>query len=143
MNNTVPQPQPAQANPPRLPPRGEIGTPPIGLQINHNINRASAQPPTPGPANETNINHHAKKRANINIATLNLNGASASTANLNAVDKWARINSTLRNNKIAVLALQETHLDEGIVEVSAARNRMSEHPSERRGLAYPREQFIL
>ena len=30
-----------------------------------------------------------------------------------------------------------------IVEVSAARNRMSERPSEHRGLAYPREQFIL
>ena len=53
-----------------------------------------------------------KKKANINIATLNINGASAPTANLNLIDKWTRINSTLRQNKIAILALQETHLDE-------------------------------
>ena len=116
MNHTVPQNHPEPVNPPRFPPRSEIGTPPIGLQTNQNTNRASAQPPTPGLANETNINHHVKKRANINIATLNLNGASAPTVNLNVVDKWARINSTLRNNKIAILALQETHLDEEMAE---------------------------
>ena len=57
-----------------------------------------------------------KKKANINIATLNINGASAPTANLNIIDKWTRINSTLRQNKIAILALQETHLDEQSVE---------------------------
>jgi hypothetical protein len=49
---------------------------------------------------------------------LNINGASAPTANLNLTDKWARINSTLRENKIAILALQETHLDNDSVRVN-------------------------
>jgi exonuclease III len=70
--------------------------------------RAAAHPPTPG--------QKIKKKANINIATLNINRASAPTANLNLIDKWTRINSTIRNNKIAILALQETHLDEEGIE---------------------------
>jgi hypothetical protein len=57
-----------------------------------------------------------KKRANITIALLNINGATTPTANLNLMDKWARINSTLRGNKIAILALQETHLDNERIE---------------------------
>jgi len=51
------------------------------------------------------------KRVNINIATLNLNGAAAPSQGMNHIDKWATINSTIRNEKIAILALQETHLD--------------------------------
>ena len=45
-----------------------------------------------------------------------MNGAEAPTANLKLKDKWSRINSTIRDNKIAILALQETHLDEERVE---------------------------
>lgn len=52
----------------------------------------------------------------MTIATLNIDGASAPTANLNLTDKWAKINSTLRENKIAILALQETHLDKENIE---------------------------
>jgi hypothetical protein len=46
-----------------------------------------------------------KKRANITIASLNINRATAPTANLNLTDKCARINNTLKRNKIAILAL--------------------------------------
>ena len=68
--------------------------------------------PIPGTTGRTHRPTQNKKRANINIATLNVNGASAPTANLNLMDKWSRINSTLRRNKLAVLAIQETHLDD-------------------------------
>ena len=59
-----------------------------------------------------NINHTYKKKANINIATLNINGATAPSHNMDLTEKWAMINQTIRKNKIAILALQETHLDE-------------------------------
>jgi hypothetical protein len=113
MNDPILLPPPARMNSPRPPPSGGAGTPPLE---SHNNPRATAQPPIPGQINTITGEHPMKKKANINIATLNINGASAPTANLNIIDKWTRINSTLRQNKIAILALQETHLDEQSVE---------------------------
>ena len=81
-----------------------------------NINHPSR--PTPGPVNN-NKNEQSKqkrKRANVTIATLNMRGSSAPTSNMSVLDKWSRINYTLRKNKIAILALQETHLDDNLVE---------------------------
>ena len=52
-----------------------------------------------------------KKRANICIVTLNMNGASTLTQNLDMKGKWATISYTMRVKRIAILALQETHLD--------------------------------
>ena len=46
-----------------------------------------------------------KKRANIHIATLNMNGASTLTQNLDMKGKWATINYTKRVKRIAILAL--------------------------------------
>jgi ribonuclease HI len=69
----------------------------------------NAAPPGP-PNNNTIITY--KKKANITIATININGATAPTSNMNLIDKWSMINRTIRTNKIAILALQETHLDE-------------------------------
>ena len=51
-------------------------------------------------------------RANINIATLNMNGMSAPTSGMTGIEKWAMINQTLNEHNIAILALQETHLDQ-------------------------------
>lgn len=65
--------------------------------------------PTPGPINHA---ESPKKRANITIASLNMRGSSAPTNNMNVLDKWTMINYTIRTNKIAILALQETHLDD-------------------------------
>lgn len=45
------------------------------------------------------------------IATMNMCGASAPTSNMDLRSKWTMVNHTIRTNKIAVLALQETHLD--------------------------------
>ena len=55
-------------------------------------------------------------RANINIATLNMNGMSAPTTGMSYLEKWTMINQTLNEHKIAILAIQETHLDQEMVE---------------------------
>jgi ribonuclease HI/exonuclease III len=68
--------------------------------------------PQPAPELQNNRNKPYKKRANINIATLNINGATAPASNMNLIEKWSMINRTLRSERIAILALQETHLDE-------------------------------
>ena len=49
-------------------------------------------------------------RASINIATLNMNGLTSRGKSL--IEKWAAVNQTLNKYKIAILALQETHLDQ-------------------------------
>lgn len=69
--------------------------------------------PTP---RENDVNHNQrhnkpKLRANINVATLNMNGLSAPASNTSYLERWTMINQTL-NNKIVILAFQETHLDE-------------------------------
>lgn len=46
------------------------------------------------------------------VTTLNMNGLTAPTSSLNSLEKWSMVNQTLNQYKIAVLALQETHLDQ-------------------------------
>ena len=53
-----------------------------------------------------------RKRANIKIASLNMNGLHTSEDNCLTFEKWSEINATLKKDKIAILALQETHLDD-------------------------------
>jgi exonuclease III len=69
-------------------------------------------PPIPGDINST---YTAPKnqiiRTSINIASLNVNGYAAPASNMNGVKKWSTINQTMSKNKIAILAVQETHLD--------------------------------
>ena len=92
---------PAEQNPPNVNPldphlRNEgqnLGQAPPGQQLN-------------------NLNRTYKKKANIKIATLNINGATAPSQNMDLTEKWSMINHTIRKHKIAILALQETHLDE-------------------------------
>ena len=45
-----------------------------------------------------------------------MNGLTAPTSNMSHLEKWSMINQTLNKRKIAILALQETHLDEGTKE---------------------------
>ena len=86
------------------------------------LNHPNPEPPVPHLGNERQNNGQAqprprpnppyKKKANIKIATLNINGATAPSHNMNLTEKWSMINHTIRKHKIAILALQETHLDE-------------------------------
>ena len=57
-----------------------------------------------------------RKRANIRIGTININGLHTSTEGTNAFEKWAEINATMKNERIAILAVQETHLDDQNIE---------------------------
>ena len=41
-----------------------------------------------------------------------MNGATAPSSNMSLIEKWSTINRTIRKEKIAILALQETHLDD-------------------------------
>ena len=59
---------------------------------------------------------NAKEKANINITSLNMNGATAPSENMSMTEKWAMVNRTIFNERIAVLALQETHLDDDRLE---------------------------
>ena len=69
----------------------------------------------PSPGDNVNIDHAPKNqvlRANINIASLNVNGFTAPASNMNGIEKWSAIYQTMKENKTAILALQETHLDD-------------------------------
>ena len=70
--------------------------------------------PTPGHAPTQGRQQLRKnnKRAYLNIATLNMNGYTAPSHSLNGIGKWATIIRTMNRLKIAILAIQETHLDE-------------------------------
>ena len=53
-----------------------------------------------------------RSRANILTATLNVKGRSSTRCeNSNPISKWTDINRTIREKQIAILALQETHLE--------------------------------
>jgi exonuclease III len=70
-------------------------------------------PPLPGAA--VNINDKPKNqtlKVNINIASLNMNGYAAPNSNLTGIKKWSAVYQTMKENKTAILALQETHLDD-------------------------------
>jgi exonuclease III len=54
-------------------------------------------------------------QASIWIATLNMNGCHMSCKSRMTFKKWSKINATVKNERIAILTLQETHLDQEIV----------------------------
>lgn len=53
-----------------------------------------------------------RKRANIKIASLNMNGLHTVEDRSFSYKKWSEINATVKRDKIAILAVQETHLDD-------------------------------
>ena len=97
-------------------------TQPTALPLTRGVMQdAHPRPPSPGEASEDDIHPYHRRpknkiRANITIATLNMNGLSAPSRRLSALDKWAMVNQTLNEHRIAVLALQETHLDQESLE---------------------------
>ena len=73
----------------------------------------AARDPPPGTHG---ITQTYKLKVNMCIATLNINGATTLTHNLNLGGKWAYINNVMRTKRITILALQETHLDNDLLE---------------------------
>ena len=71
--------------------------------------------PTPPPADAPTRAHSHKdnnRKANIIIATLNVNGFSAPSSSLSGIEKWSTIVRMMNKLKITILAIQETHLDD-------------------------------
>lgn len=74
--------------------------------------------PTPRATDQTrHTKNHKNKpmRASINIATLNMNGFTAPASQMTGIEKWSAVNRTISDYKIAILALQETHLDAALL----------------------------
>ena len=96
-------------------------------RLNTRQTRESGTPPSATlsahqPLENSNLraNAHNKPslrlKANIVIATLNVNGYAAPASNMSGIDKWSTINRTINTNRIAILAIQETHLDEHLLQ---------------------------
>ena len=92
-------------------PAAQLPAPNNNLRAPPNAAGRANQPANENLIPDENREHNPLKRANINIATLNMNGATAPTQRMTHIDKWTMVNSTIRTEKIAILALQETHLD--------------------------------
>ena len=71
-------------------------------------------PPSQGETRNNNPKNQNLK-ANVNIASLNVNGYAAPASNMSGIEKWSAIYQTMKENKIAILAVQETHLDDTLV----------------------------
>ena len=89
-------------------------------------------------------NEHPRKRkskANIKIASQNLNGAAAPSENMMFLNKWKQISDTMHMEKIAILVAQETHLDHNMLEQIQTKFEKnltiiaSEHPTTPRARA--------
>ena len=83
----------------------------------HLTGRGSADRRTSTNIRENTLPKHPgkkslRKRANIKIGTVNINGLHTGSEGNNMFEKWAEINATMKRDKIAILAVQETHLDE-------------------------------
>lgn len=72
-------------------------------------------PPSQGETRKTQPKNQNLK-ANINIASLNVNGYAAPASSMTGIEKWSTIYQTMRENKIAILAIQETHLDDNLID---------------------------
>lgn len=97
---------------------------------------ATPHHPSLGNLSGTGNNRQPKRlKANIVFVTLNVNGYAAPTSNMSGIDKWSTINRTISEHQIAILALQETHLDQTLLQdvQTCFRRRLeiltSQHPT--------------
>jgi hypothetical protein len=75
--------------------------------------------PPPGETNLENLEPTPKKppmRVTINIATLNMNRFTAHANHMTGIEKWSAVNCTMSIHKIAILTLQEMHLDPTLLQ---------------------------
>ena len=91
-------------------------TPPIHSHLGetHHINRD--MPNNQGRPYENLCRKKNNLKANIKIASINLNGATAPTENMSFLNKWRSISNTIQSEKIAILVVQEMHLDQDMTE---------------------------
>ena len=110
-------------------------------------------PPTPGvPVNENPAQKIRTQKANINIASLNVSGFASPTNSMNGIEKWSSIYQTMKENKIAILALQETHLNNDILQainmcfgkrIQILNLQLPTNPSTSAGVAFVINLFLF
>jgi hypothetical protein len=96
-----------------------------------------------------NIRNQPKKRkktrANLNIASLNIKGRTSLQLDHSAISKWSVIHQVMREKKIGILCLQETHLTEECENqintlysrrLRVINSRDREHPGSSAGVAF-------
>lgn len=88
----------------------------MSVRANQRQPHTRSSPPQGANQPHTRLRGNPKEKANIFIASLNVNGATAPTQGMSCIDKWTMINRTIFNEKIAILALQETHLDQTLFD---------------------------
>ena len=106
------------------PPRSQISRPQVDQQNENHVNNWTRHTDGPESANVRTTRNPLetpqtapkkrgmRKKANIKIGTLNINGLHTGTESGVSFEKWAEVNATMKKDKIAILAIQETHLDE-------------------------------
>lgn len=74
-----------------------------------------------------------RHRNNITIGSLNINGLHTGTNGNRAFCKWTEVHATMKKERIAVLAVQETHLDKTNTQgvLRAFGKRLTIHNSQR------------
>lgn len=75
------------------------------------IEQNPVQTPLEQPQKATN-KKGLRRRNNIKIGSLNINGRHSMTDNNSEFGKWTEVNATMKKDRIAILAVQETHLEE-------------------------------
>lgn len=74
-----------------------------------------------------------------------MNGYAAPARNMNGIEKWSAVYQTMKENKLAVLALQETHLDDNLLmsieecfgkRLSVINSKLPENPRTSAGVAF-------
>jgi len=89
----------------------------LRTQLEHAYPIPRIRPMNQGDQRTNEHPNKARLRANIRITSQNVNGATAPSENMNYKAKWRTISDMMRTEKIAVLAIQESHLDEGLTEL--------------------------
>ena len=111
---------------PRVPPLPTQGT---TTPLNHNPPRNTNK--SENTATQS-VNHPQRntqslhQHTNVKIATINMNRLCSSNEPTNKLAKWSRINETVRKKNIAILVVQETHLDDETLQLitQAFRKRL-------------------
>ena len=74
-----------------------------------------------------------------------MNDYAAPTRNMTGIEKWSMLYQTMKESKIAILALQETHLDDNMLisihecfgkRLSVINSKLPENPRTSAGVAF-------
>ena len=74
-------------------------------------------PPTQGVDTANDMPKHQNLKVNIKVASLNVNSHAAPAKNMSGIEKWSTIYQTMKENKLVILAIQETHLDATLIHL--------------------------